>query len=419
MTPDPAAAHDAGPRPWEWLYEVVGLGMWALTRARFGVQVVGPVPRVELGQLWIATHRAETDVPLVGGLLTVRGGMWRGGAARLHFAARDDLFTPGVVSAGLRLPPIVARAAWSLTPGTWLPRVRAHPIRRPVGLKLSQVVRDLDPGVPLQDVLAPHVVATLRAADGERRAPMCVRDIRTSASARELWQDVTRDDLTGAQGAAVWRRHVARAAGDLRRLVSLVRRGEPLMLFPEGRVSADGGIGPIGGVLDVVARRGAPASILPIGIAYDPLTRGRTKVAIAVGPPILLDGGPLGDRALARLRRATPITVGQIVARELAAIIDEGGTTVDRRRLLEAMARIHDLAGREGRPVVPGLGSPGRRGRGLASALHALVARGLVSGAVNATMTIRAEAVRTDPVLLRLAHEDRAVWHADTTVSDP
>ena len=391
--------------------------MWAVTRARFGVQVLGgPIPSVARGQLWVATHRAETDVPLIGGLLMVRGGMWRRGtASRVHFAARDDLYEPGVMSAGLHLPGPLARIAWPLTPGPWLRRVRAHPIRRPTGLKLGQALRGLDAKLPLADVVTSDVIDRFaqRASALGRTPPDTVGKARAASFAQELWQDVGVDDLDTLIGRGVWRAHVARAAGDLRRLIDLVRRGEPMVLFPEGRVSPEGGIGPVGAVLELMVRRGAPTAVLPVGIAYDPLRRGRATVAISVGPPIAASEGPIGSLTLDALRHATPITVGQIVARELTAVAASANPTLATAHLLETLAHTHDLARREGRPFVRGLGSPARRARAGAKALHALQARGLVQVLGAGQVRVDPDRVRRDPLLSRLAAEDLAVWNTD------
>ncbi len=412
------AAPRVEPGPWEWLYDIVGVGMWAVTRARFDVQVLGgPVPQVARGQVWVATHRAETDVPLIGGLLTIRGGMWRHRTARVHFAARDDLFEPGVVSAGLHLPGPLARLAWPLSPGRWLPRVRAHPIRRPTGLKLGQALRGLDPALQLVDVITPDVIARFaqRAEVLGRAHPATVGDACDGVFAQELWQDVTADDLNTPVGRDVWRANVTQAAGDLRRLVDLVRRGEPMVLFPEGQVSPAGGIGPVGDVLDLIARRGVPTAILPIGIAYDPLRRGRAIAAISVGPPMARDEGSVVPPVLDALRHAMPITVGQVVARELTTLAASVEVTVNRRRLLEALVHTYEQARRDGRPFVRGVSSPGRRARSVASALHVLQARGLIDIDHSGGLRIDAPAVLRDPLLARLAAEDRAVWNTDST----
>ena len=322
--------------------------------------------------MWIATHRAETDVPLLGGLLFVHAGMWRGAASRVCFAARDDLFRPGVVAAGVPLPGPLARLVWPLSPGPWLPRVRTYPIRRPTGLKLEQVVADLPGDTPLESVLGPRLIALLdRAADARgRHAPRTVADIRDARHARVLWEDVREADLVGSLGREIWRRHVARAAGDVRRLVGMVRDGRPMLLFPEGRVSPDGAIGPIGDLLDLVVRRGRPRVVLPLGIAYDPLTRHRTEVIVGAGAPIPPGDEPIQVVAGVALRRAVPVTCGQVLARYVTRACAGGvASTAGARQLADEVAR---AATAQGRPVARRLRSSARRaggrGRGLGGA---------------------------------------------------
>ena len=119
------------------------------------------------------------------------------------------------------------------------------------------------------------------------------------------------------------------------------------------------------------------------------------------------------------LRRSTPITVGQVLARELTAAATSGGTTIASRHMLEVLAATHERARREGRPTVRGLGSPGRRARSLASAVQVLQARGLACSAPDGSALIDPDAVLADVVVQRLAQEDRAVWQRDATTPDP
>jgi len=398
------------PAPWEWLYALVGSGMWVFTTSRFRVEVVGnPLPRVGEGQLWISTHRAETDVPLLAGVLFVQGGMWRGARSRMHFAARDDLFRPGVVAAGIRLPGPLARFVWPLSPGAWLSHVRAHPIRRPTGLKLEQVVADLPGDTPLDGILGPRVIALLDRAAARHGgpAPRSVNDLRNARYARELWEDVGEDDLVEGRGRAIWRAHIARAAGDVRRIVGMVRDGRPTLLFPEGRVSPDGSISPLSDVLDLVVRRGRPRVIVPIGIAYDPLTRRRTEVAVGVGAPIEPGGEPMQAVASEALRHATPVTCGQVVARFVtdAGPLDRTPTTVgDVGRLLDEAVR---AAMGDRRPVVRSLISPSRRPERLREALDALVRRGCISLLRDGVIRPDPARIRADVAVQRLATEDR------------
>lgn len=405
--PEPDAPQHGEAAPWEWLYAVVGSGMWAFTRSRFRVEVVGgPLPRVAAGQLWIATHRAETDVPLLAGLLFVHAGMWRGAASRMYFAARDDLFRPGVVAAGVPLPGPLARLVWPLSPGPWLPRVRAYPVRRPTGLKLEQVVADLPAGTPVESFMGPRLLGLFPRTG--TAVPRTVADIRDARHARVLWEDVREDDLVGALGGEVWRGHIARAAGDVRRLVGMVRDGRPMLLFPEGRVSPDGAIGPIGDLLDLVARRGHPRVVVPLGVAYDPLTRGRTAVAVGVGAPVRYGDEPIQVAAATALRRSVPVTCGQVLARYVTSIGPSGvSTAADAERLADEVARV---AIAQGRPVVQGLASPVRRREAVREGLATLARRGCIVRDSGAEIRIDTRRVRDDDVVQRLATEDRDLW---------
>lgn len=397
-----APATNADVAPWEWLYDLVGVGMWAFVNARFRVEILGErLPRVAPGQLWVSTHRAETDVPLVAGMLFARAGMWRHHGARIHFAARDDLFEQGIVTAGLPLPRPAARALWRLTPGPWLPRVRVHPVRRPTGLKLGQVLRDVPGDTALEALVGPRIDALIRERAGtlRRPEPHTVADVNHPDFARVLWQDVGLDDLVPPLGHERWRAHIARAAGDLRRLVRLVADGAPLLLYPEGRVSPDGSLGAVGELVEVIARRGRPRTIIPIGIAYDPVGPRRTTVAVGIGPS--LDGDtPDTAAALAeRLRTCTPVTTGQAVCGLLAS--RDGDWTP--AALAESVRRAVAACGEAGRPLVRALTSPQRDER-VGDVVRTLERRSVVERSAEAVTATR-ERLLADPVTARLVRE--------------
>ena len=93
------------------LYDAVGHGMWAYSRTAFRVTTLSagrfaPEP----GTLVVATHRRETDVPILGPPLYFGMGGRRNRSNRLHFAARDDMFLPGFF-AGFPPRPGAAHAA--------------------------------------------------------------------------------------------------------------------------------------------------------------------------------------------------------------------------------------------------------------------------------------------------------------------
>jgi hypothetical protein len=159
-----------------------------------------------------------------------------------------------------------------------------------------------------------------------------------------------------------WARRATQATSDFRELVDLVRGGGTLIVFPEGRPSPDGEIGPLRRGLSALVRRARPSWFLPIALAYDPLGPGRTRVFVALGPRIEPPDCDVEAATLALLRRSTPLTCGQFVAHELA-----GGRKPDAASLGNAV----DEARAERRPVDPELLDSGRRAGRLAEALAA------------------------------------------------
>jgi hypothetical protein len=291
--------------------------MWAYSRAAFRVVTLGP-RRLELppGTLLIATHRRETDVPVACPSLYARARLWRGRTARerLSGAARDDLFLAGFF-AGFpsRLGPRLRRVLYPVGVGSWLPLVHIHPLRSATSARLVELLAE-QPDARLGEVLAPGgAVAFAARADALGLAPpVRVADVLRGEFSDLLWRAVTPPDP--AAPASFWTRRAAQAAADFRFLVALLQAGGRLLVFPEGRPSPDGEIGPVQRGLGALVRRGRPSALLPIGIAYDPLVRGRTRALVHLDAPVRPPGEDVEQAALALLRRAVPLTAGQIVA---------------------------------------------------------------------------------------------------------
>lgn len=335
-------------RPSELLYDLVALGMWLYVHAAYRVIVLGTL-RVGPGQLLVATHRANADVPLICSVLYFRAGIWRQHRFRLHFAARDDLFEPGALAALTpALPPALRRRLYGIDPAPLLRRVRVHPVRSRSAMKRIQALRTAEPGEPIRP-----------------------------DNVDELWRTVTQEDVPSPR---LWEMWTAAAVADLRELVELVRSRQPLLLFPEGTPSADGGIGPLRRGLAVLVRRGHPEQLVPIGIAYDPLTPGRPRACLGIGTPFPPPAGDVEEAVLAALRRAVPLTCGQVAASELRA---RRSLTLD-----ELDAALAEAVATEGRVADPVLTDPAARRRRAADCLAALARRD-----------------PDDPVLARLARE--------------
>jgi hypothetical protein len=315
--------------------------------------VTGP-PRLHLepGTLVVATHRRETDVPVLCPPLYTRARLWhdRTARGRLSFAARDDLFLRGFF-AGFphELGPRGRRALYPLDVGGWLPLVHVHRLRSATSARLVEALGERR-GTPLAAALEPAEVAAFaeRARRAGLRAPHSVDDVLRGEYADLLWRVVTPKDPVAP--ATFWSRRAAAAALDFRSLVELLRAGGRLLVFPEGRPSPDGTIGPVQRGLGALVRRGRPRAILPLAGAYDPLVRGRTRVVVRVGEPAPAPAEDVEGRTLGLLRRSLPLTAGQIVA-----------AGVDARRAV-------DDARSDGRPIDPRLLKAADRRRALAEA---------------------------------------------------
>ena len=275
---------------WGSLYDAVALGMYAYARTAHTVRVVAPAgERIVKGTLYLAAHRAETDVPIICGAYYFAARVWGQREPRLHFAARDDLFQAGFF-AGFppSVPRPVRRALYPVSIGRYLPHVRVHPISSAVTMKLAQALEHVDPELELQEVLsAPLLIGVLdRAENMGLPAPQRAEDVLRGDYADLLWQNVEAPDLAAEPFEPAWRRRAAAATDDLRAIVDLVRGGEALLLFPEGRPSPDGDLGPLRRGLGAVVRRGRPERLRAFGLAYDPLTTGRDAVVLAVLPSV-------------------------------------------------------------------------------------------------------------------------------------
>ena len=347
------------------LYDAVGHGMWAYSNAAFRVEVLGgEKPDPGPGTLVAVTHRKETDVPVICPPLYFAMGGRRNTTGRMHFAARDDMFVPGFF-AGFPpdLPLRARRLLYRVGVGKWLPRVNVFPIRSASIARVGEVLADA-PGDALAELVPEETVAALaaRAAACGLDTPARGGDVLHGVYADLLWEPLSPEDTRGLE--EFWSRRAARAAGDFRTLVEIVRDGNVLIVFPEGRPSPDGEIGPIKPGIGALVRRGKPRAIRPLALAYDPLVRGRTRVHLALGEPVEPPAEDVEGALLALLRVTMPLTCGQVVAARLQA-----GADADLHALERDLGDAVAVAREEGRPVEPDLATAAGRRRRLTEAL--------------------------------------------------
>ena len=351
------------------LYDAVGYGMRAYSAAAFRVDVLGPrrLP-LEPGTLVVITHRRETDVPIVAPAFYFGTGGHRNRANRMHFAARDDMFLPGFF-AGFppALPLRLRRLLYPVAVGRWLPVVNVFPIRSASVARLSEALA-AQPDAPLEEVVPEAILAGFlaRASAVGRPEPVRAGDVLRGEYADLLWHAVSPGSGVVDGLDDFWGRRAAGAARDFRRLVELVRSRRMLLVFPEGRPSPDGEIGPIRPGIGALVRRGEPVAVRALALAYDPLVRGRTRVHLALGDAVPAPAEEVERTLLGLLRATMPLTCGQVVA---AALAD--GAEADPPALERLLAEAVAAAEEEGRPVERDLTTEAGRCRRLAEAIGA------------------------------------------------
>jgi 1-acyl-sn-glycerol-3-phosphate acyltransferase len=348
------------------LWHAVGLGTTPYARLAFRIETHGADGfRFEPGTLIVATHRAETDAPVLIASLYASTRAWTDRTQRLHFAARDDLFERGFFAGfPTGLPVWARRALYPMAIGRFLPMTRVHPVGSAKKMKLAQALARMDAQAPLPQEVADRI--------GARTAAEALR----GEHAALLWQDVDQESFPVPEA---WARRAAETRVQVETLVGLMRAREPLLIFPEGRPSPDGTVGPFQRGLGLLTRQGRPERISPWAIGYDPLVRGRTRAVVSVRPPVAPDPKSVEEQVLAELKLAMPVTCGSVVAHAL--------------RVGEDPAAALEEAVREDRNVEHSLRTPEGRGRRLSECL-AVVAEGKVSDRVLARLAREYESSR-------------------------
>jgi hypothetical protein len=398
---------------WSSLYDAVAVGMYAYSRSAFRVRVVAPPgERIEEGTLYVAAHRAETDVPVICGSYYFAARVWRQAAPRLQFAARDDLFEPGFFAG---FPPgqprLVRRALHGVSIGEYLPRVKVYPISSATTMKLAQALAMIDTETRVEDAVSDELMEPLlaRAAELAKPRPVVVGDLQHGDYVDLLWRDVVAADLPREAFREAWARRAAAATGDLRTVMDVIRKGEALLLFPEGRPSPDGALGPLHRGMGAILRRGKPERLRVFGLAYDPLTTGRTNVVLTVRPASVPPTGSGEPNLLPDLARAIALTSGQVVSAALLGAASSGRLELAPAELAAQLADAISESEETSRTIDPMLEVRDSARKALGDAVRASERRGLISLQGPRKLDLNPEAITNDPVIVRLAAEQAAV----------
>ncbi len=367
--------------------------------------------RLTRATVYAATHRAETDVPLIGGQVFFRGGMWRDRKLRLHFTAREDMFDRGFF-AGFP-PDLSLRARRLLYPdrrraptcrvsaSTRCPTPSANVLR--VGKALEELPADTELAAVLPDDLLERIGE--RAHEAGLAPPRVARDALRGEFADLLWTMLPRDRLDSPLLEEIWTRRAIGATEQVRNAVELVRSGAPTLFFPEGRPSPTAASG-----------RFAPAWRCSCGggsrMPYA-RWRSRTTLSRAGAPtPISRSASRSCPRTTTSRRRCSPRSAARCRSRPArwwprrsSPLPPRGENRLTTDALDAAFAGACDDATGQGRAYEPAWReAAGRRAR-LTDAMRFLVRAGLAHADGRRALVIDTARVLADDRLRRAARE--------------
>ncbi len=301
-----------------WLPALARVALLA-TRAFCRIEVHGALPRRDGPLLILANHQHDLDsiaVPLLAVLTPPT-------RTPVRAVGSQRLFEPGLL--GPRLPDLFASALPGLNPGRALRRLGVlplenEPLRRPLASLAYEVyLRHGD--LPLREVLAaggPGRVSDIWVPGRLARhpAPASILDLR--------------EPYRGEARAALRPRVEAQMAA----VAAALAGGATVFVTPEGRVTADGRLAPMGGLLSRLLPL-ARGRIQLAAIAYDPLVRRRFTMVVR----LLAPADP--DDIATSLAAARPVTASQLLSvwlvRERPKVVTPAGIEAALREGVRAL----------------------------------------------------------------------------------
>jgi 1-acyl-sn-glycerol-3-phosphate acyltransferase len=137
---------------------------------------------------------------------------------------------------------------------------------------------------------------------------------------KELFKyPLIRDTLSLLGGLPVDRKHSIRTLDSFKTLVSLLRAGEKIVIFPEGTYFRNGVGSGKSRLLQMILRfqseRGYLIPFIPVGIRYGERSGWRRRVEVSIGSPLFAEGEfdaiPLTHRAMEEISRLCRLPLSQ------------------------------------------------------------------------------------------------------------
>lgn len=368
----------------------------------FGGEYYAP-PAPAPATLLFSGHKRDWDPLTFATTLYYQRGWWRPDGRRMAFAGREDMFTPGF------LAEIVGNAGWP----RWAQRLlglialkpiigplRAYPIARypEFGVRhyLFEVKREQG-NLPLTAVFSDAFLDQIdRWTETHAKRPLPSRELRVSDvlnwSYRDLLQQRLRPRLLLPEQ---WQRFKtlqrAKVQQQLQELTGVLARGDTLWLAAQGHITEDGAISNVRRGVDALLTSAPPGTrVLPTNITLDFMTTGRTRLCIAVGPPLESEdhasaapahatASERSRRVLNGIARQTVVTMSQLGSRFLWNRLQANQPNFDLKEALAAVAQDAQTLAGQAAHLERGLLDEATRRRRLRAFLAYAVQHGLLS----------------------------------------
>jgi len=308
------AAHPVG----NWLLQM-GFDLWI--GLCYDREVVMPGNfALAPGSLIASNHQRDADGPMLGNILARRRGLRFEGKPPFY-ATREDLFRPGILSRlTVHWPAPLSALLGRISLAWFFPLGRTEPMRRVREFTLGETLRALlDAGLGESDCSA------LLNARGQRelsatRGKLADCLARAKPAVLERWWGLRRLKVSALQAIAPAFRSAVEM--QLAHFARRLDRGCCVYFSPEGTISMDGHFCRVReGLFRLVHLTAEPAWIQPMGLGYDTLGPGRSRVVVRIGERFRADTS-LDRRAFdATLRgtilRLVPVTPSHLLGRWL------------------------------------------------------------------------------------------------------
>lgn len=272
---------------------MIGGIFWLVSRFFYSVEFHELEHDTGAPQTYLAiSHKRDVDpIVTLPTILTHRG--WRAWAGNVHFALRDDAFSPGYLALLLKNISWLSHLLHPLSIGPILRWLGAHPLEHLHMRPSEEWIREslqIEGDTSARDILTPLFIENLAKTNGED-----VKQIEENKLSHLLsWRYHTvlqtycgPEIFVGHARRRIEQRVVQTLKEHINELSAWLSNGGSVYGAPEGRLSPDGNLGSATAALHRLLRT-APANlqIVAIFLSYDFMTTKRPRVFVDIAPAI-------------------------------------------------------------------------------------------------------------------------------------